>query len=193
MVSIITFGSAVVGIVAYVDQRRSGDVADEVLRRLHGDRPFYDTTEQRRDRAGMSIGLGFRHPSRERVQPSLEVGPGDRVHVVLAFTNIGSIQMDDVYVRLLLPPGVGLVPTTTRRYVGDLDGQLADTPRLVQGGYAIGSYLPGATGYLTFNLRIGSSEFTCGSTSLPISAFVRSRQMPAELRTNPVLRATRSC
>jgi hypothetical protein len=88
---------------------------------------------------------------------------GQDVLGIAGFVNRSARQEDNVSIRLELPPGMTLVPGTSRAFNARYPNGVAITDELAGRGINFGSYKAGANYYLEFELRYSEPVgLTCG-------------------------------
>jgi uncharacterized repeat protein (TIGR01451 family) len=91
--------------------------------------------------------------------------PGDTLKYMITYQNVGNTEQKNVVIGDNLPPEMTLVPNTTLLYNSAYNGKLLSTNNITSGGVTIGSYMPGATAYIVFEVKVPSvTELACGNT-----------------------------
>lgn len=91
--------------------------------------------------------------------------PGDTLKYRITYQNTGNTQEKNVVIRDNLPPKMQLVPNTTVVYTSTTPNGSADkSNNITNGGLDIGSYEPGATAYVVFEVKVPDvSQLDCGA------------------------------
>lgn len=117
---------------------------------------------------------------------SIEVDPGDRVEHLLRFENFGETVLEDVAVGANLPDYTAAIDGTTWLANGNNpEGILLSSDNITTGGIDVGSYAPGAVGYVMFAVEVdpvGAYE-RCGTYSLRTVGIVRPAGMNEHYNT----------
>lgn len=92
--------------------------------------------------------------------------PGDTLKYMITYQNVGNTEQKNVVIGDNLPPKMMLVPNTTYVYnTAYPNGTLLKTDSITSGGVTIGNYMPGATAYIVFEVKIPkASDLACGNT-----------------------------
>ena len=105
--------------------------------------------------------------------------PGSSVDLQIGYGNGSSTKHKDVVVRVNLPPGVVVRPNST--YLANsnnLTGRLVTSNNIATTGIVIGSYGPGAAGYVKVTLSMPfESDLACGHTEIKTVVVVRPESM----------------
>lgn len=93
---------------------------------------------------------------------------GDTMVYMITYQNIGNSEEDNVVIRDNMPPGMSLVPGTTKLYnQSNPNGVLINSDNIASGGIVIGNYNPGGGGYVTFEMKLpAAAQLACGSTQI---------------------------
>jgi uncharacterized repeat protein (TIGR01451 family) len=100
---------------------------------------------------------------------------GQTMVYMITYQNIGNSEEDNVIVRDNMPPGMSLVPGTTKLYnQSNPNGVLINSDNIASGGIVIGNYNPGAGAYVTFEMKLpAASQLACGVTQIRNVGVVR--------------------
>lgn len=100
---------------------------------------------------------------------TVAVNPGEKVDYKIKYKNTGSVQQDNVTIKDVLPAGMTHVAGTTHISNSATNNQWSkvDNDSIVAGGLNIGSYAPGAAGYVKFSATAPASDkLVCGMNTL---------------------------
>lgn len=99
---------------------------------------------------------------------TVAVNPGEKVDYKIKYQNTGSVQQDNVTIKDVLPAGVTYVPGTTHvsNSVTDNKWSKVNNDSVVAGGLNIGSFAPGASGYVKFTATVNGDKLVCGANTL---------------------------
>ncbi|PLS80746.1 hypothetical protein CYG49_04265 [Candidatus Saccharibacteria bacterium] len=109
-----------------------------------------------------------------------EAKPGDKLDYMIRFENKGNVKLEDVVVGDNLPDYVEYVPGSTRIITGNNpNGVAAGTDNVYKGGINVGSYAPGAAGYVVFTAKVNDKKAfdKCGTHTLKNVGVVRPKGM----------------
>jgi uncharacterized repeat protein (TIGR01451 family) len=132
----------------------------------------------------------------EKAVTSLAVQPGARVEYMVSAKNLSNENLTNVYVRDPLPKGLTYVPGTAKKYFGTYNGTVmsADEANAFFGGRKnIGTLLPGARGYITFEATVDSADkLACGTNTIKNVAVVDTDQT-GEYNNSATVTVNKTC
>lgn len=119
--------------------------------------------------------------------------PGDTVKWLLTIRNSGTTNLTNLKVRDVLPPYVTVVPGSVIYKDSNFpDGHQLSDNALFSGGVELGTYGPGAVGYITFETVIGEIAPLCEET-IPNNAYFSGDGIPEELNQASVVITDEDC
>jgi uncharacterized repeat protein (TIGR01451 family) len=128
---------------------------------------------------GVSVDKYVRHNGDKDWARSITAKPGDVLQYEIAYKNTGNTNQADVEFRDKLPKGVTYVPGSTMLKNSTYsNGTKVTSDAVVTDGITTGTYLPGAAGYVMFNVKVDSADkLACGTNTLRNVAFVQPKDM----------------
>jgi uncharacterized repeat protein (TIGR01451 family) len=108
------------------------------------------------------------------------VQPGALVSVLVSLNNVGNHQVGGAIVHPgVLPAGLNLVPGSVTLINGNYPtGFPYSSDSAFRDGFGIGNYNPGIDAFFLFRVRIDTSGFPCGLTTLVENATVSANGVP---------------
>ena len=168
--------------VNYVTQKISDSVVNGGGLVLENLKPCFNfeatvTVEARVVASEVSITKQVRKLGDTTWQTDINANPGDKIEYLITFKNEGNTVLNHVIVGDNMPPNVTYINGTTMLKNGDNPNGLAITnDNVTKGGIDVGSYNPGATGYVWFQAQIGT-DLPAGCNSLQNVGLVRPQGM----------------
>lgn len=101
--------------------------------------------------------------------------PGADMKYLISYKNTGNTTENDVVISDILPANLTLVSGTTVMTDGSYpNGYTEPSDDVIKGGVDIGSYAPGAAGYVEFEAKIaGADQLSCGENTITNTGFAQ--------------------
>lgn len=100
-------------------------------------------------------------------QSEISTVPSIGLQVLAEYRNIGTVQQDNVVLRLKLPPELSYLPGSTRLGNSAHPSGIATSDVTRPEGINIGSYGPGGNAWVIFSVVLGDeTKFRCGTETL---------------------------
>jgi len=87
--------------------------------------------------------------------------PGDTLAYLITFKNEGNVTLNNLIIRDNLPAGLEYVNGSTKITNTLYPNGVQGTDDVTKGGIVIGNYLPGANGYVRFNVKVPVGGLDC--------------------------------
>lgn len=125
-------------------------------------------------------------------QSDVSTVPSVGLQVLAQYRNTGTVQQDNVVLKLQLPPELSYLSGSTRLGNGQHPSGIAISDAIKPEGINVGSYSPGANAWVIFSVVVGDeTKFLCGTRTLAPELTVETND--GTKASEAIIRVRRNC